>query len=211
MSMKKVIIADDHPVIAYALEPVLKSIGFESSLVITDLHQIIKAIKTDTPDLLILDVDFHNVNSLDVTKHIHTLWPDLPIVIYTMHRSPVVAKQFLAVGVSGFINKTTDFETLKEAVLQVMAGKRYFDNEILISMVNYVEGSEKLRSLSNREFLIYYAVVRGKSYKDIADEMNISINTVGSYKTKISSKLNLFTKKEWRELAYYNGVIQQFD
>ena len=204
-----IIIADDHSLLREALKksieevPGLKVIGEAGDGI--DLMGLL--IKT-TPDLIILDISMPNLPGLDAAKIIKARNPDIKILILTMHKSGEFLRRALAVGIEGYLLKENALADLVTAIETIRRGGNYISSllggKILREGIGLRLSGEVL---SPREIEILKLVAQGKSSKEIADSLSLSIMTVYNHRVNIKNKLNLKKNAELVRYAIEKGYI----
>ena len=204
-----IIIADDHSLLREALKksieevPGLKVIGEAGDGI--DLMGLL--IKT-TPDLIILDISMPILPGLDAAKIIKARNPDIKILILTMHKSGEFLRRALAVGIEGYLLKENALADLVTAIETIRRGGNYISSllggKILREGIGLRLSGEVL---SPREIEILKLVAQGKSSKEIADSLSLSIMTVYNHRVNIKNKLNLKKNAELVRYAIEKGYI----
>ncbi len=209
--MLKVLIADDHPVVRQGVKQILSD-GFR-------LHQfgeaenakeVFESISRKRWDLLILDVNLPDVNGLEILRQIKKVQPELPVLVFTIIDEDQIAVRVLKAGASGFISKGSLPDELVTAVRKIHTGGRYVSPHLAEKLVfNIYTGDEKPvhHKLSNREYQVICLIAAGKSVKQIAEELYLSVQTVRTYRTRILEKMNMKTDAELIHYAIHNHLI----
>ena len=202
---KRIFIVDDHPIVREGLalmmnrEPDLEVCG-EAEEAATALQ----AITSLRPDFLIIDISLNGPDGLDLLKSIRMRFPNLPVLILSMHDESIYAERALRAGAHGYIMKQEATEKVLIAVRQILDDKVYVSDRIANRMLQqYISGSatEKhspIAELSDRELEVFRLIGEGHSTRMIAEELHLSVKTVESYQAHIKEKLSL---KNGRELV----------
>ncbi len=209
--MLKVLIADDHPVVRQGVKQILSD-GFS-------LHQfgeaenakeVFESISKKKWDILILDVNLPDVNGLEILRQIKKVQPELPVLVFTIIDEDQIAVRVLKAGASGFISKGSLPDELVTAVRKINTGGRYVSPHLAEKLVfNIYTGDEKPvhYKLSNREYQVICLIASGKSVKQIAEELYLSVQTIRTYRTRILEKMNMKTDAELIHYAINNHLI----
>ena len=191
----QVLIADDHAMVRDGLRRIIES---EPDLCVTgqavDGNTTLERL-CDTPcNLLLLDLTMPAPNGPELIAQIREYWPDLPILVLTMHNQLAVARAALKAGASGFIAKDNDPELLLQALRRVAAGERYIEPRLAGALEAGVP-SNPVPALTAREGEVLQRLAVGQSNIEIANALCLSEKTVSTHKT------NLMAKLKFRSLA----------
>jgi DNA-binding NarL/FixJ family response regulator len=200
---RRIFIVDDHPIVREGLslmmnrEPDLMVCG-EAEEAATALQ----AITSTRPDFLIVDISLNGPDGLDLLKSIRVRFPNLPVLILSMHDESIYAERALRAGANGYIMKQEATEKVLIAVRQILNQKVYVSDRIANRMLQqYISGSANethspIAELSDRELEVFRLIGEGHSTRMIADELHLSVKTVESYQAHIKDKLSLKTGRE---------------
>ncbi len=200
---RRIFIVDDHPIVREGLslmmnrEPDLMVCG-EAEEAATALQAIIST----RPDFLIVDISLNGPDGLDLLKSIRVRFPNLPVLILSMHDESIYAERALRAGANGYIMKQEATEKVLIAVRQILNQKVYVSDRIANRMLQqYISGSANetispIAELSDRELEVFRLIGEGHSTRMIADELHLSVKTVESYQAHIKDKLSLKTGRE---------------
>ncbi len=211
--MIKIVIADDHKLIRAGL----KETVFKSSKNIDVVGEaangaeLMSLLEKVTADLLVLDITMPGKNGLDIIQEVRELYPELPILVLSMHPEERFALRSLKSGASGYLCKSDSLEELVDAVNRIVLQKRKYISpgvaeQLAMKMGNtdHVLLHEKL---SDREFQVFNRLVSGKRVTDIADELNLSVQTIHTYRSRIKEKMNITSNVELVRYAIQNKLI----
>jgi len=200
---KRIFIVDDHPIVREGLslmmnrEPDLMVCG-EAEEATTALQ----AITATRPDFLIVDISLNGPDGLDLLKSIRLRFPNLPVLILSMHDESIYAERALRAGAHGYIMKQEASEKVMFAVRQILDQKVYVSDRVANRMLQqYINGSpmeehSPVAVLSDRELEVFRLIGEGHSTRMIADELHLSVKTVESYQAHIKDKLSLRNGRE---------------
>jgi DNA-binding NarL/FixJ family response regulator len=210
-----VMIADDHPLVRSGLRILLERGGeFEVIAEASNGDEAIDLAVRHKPDVILLDVGMPRLNGPDAARSILEKLPKTRIVMLSMHSDEAYVLRALKAGARGYLLKVSPEADVLEAVRAVAAGKTYFSSSIKKLLVEEyvieaqrrgVEDSYDL--LSRREKEILQVLASGKTNREIADLLFISITTVETHRNNIFQKLNLHSLAELILYAVRKGLV----
>lgn len=164
------------------------------------------------PDVVVMDLSMPGIGGLAAIRRIRARDPAARILAFSIHDETVYAERALEAGATGYISKSCAPEILVEAVLAVAAGGHYIEQDIAQRLaVHKLTGKDAgaiSQLLSAREFDIFCLLARGRTLREIADELHIAEKTASNYGTQIKLKLGVRTSAEMARLAYLQGVFK---
>ncbi len=185
----QILLADDHAIIRNGLEMLLSNIGKRFTFNhASNKAEIFEKLQENTIDLMVLDLNFEEGNSLAWIKEIKTAFPEVKIIIFSSFDESVYKNRVLSLGANAFISKLSMPEEIILAFEQT-----FYDNEIaLIGNKSHKSNkSSYLNILSNREMEIALLFVKGMGNLEISNKFNLKKSTVSTYKQRIYDKLNV--------------------
>lgn len=213
--MIRIMLADDHAIIRDGIKQILADT--EDLLVAGEAAngtQILKLLAERDFDLLVLDISMPGKNGLELIKVIRKDRPDLPILVLSMHNEEQYALRALHAGASGYITKESDSDVLVAAMRKVATGGIYFSEKVsqLLAREHMPQAEELPHTrLSDREFEIFKKIVSGIRVSDIASELNLSVKTVSTHKSRILQKMHMVSDIELVRYAIGHGLEQAED
>lgn len=141
--------------------------------------------------LVLMDVDMPVMNGIQATKLVKTKFPDIKVLILTMHQEETLYNKLIAAQADGCLQKNVNSNELIRAIKQVMEGKGYFNNKTKRERKKKVQISDDAVHLTNREKEILKLIATGKSAKEIANILSISYRTVDTHRTNLKEKLKV--------------------
>lgn len=189
----QIIIADDHPLFRTALYQAIH-MGVASSRVYeADSHQALHELipSLDEVDLLLLDLKMPDADGLSGLETLRHDYPDLPIVVISANEDLNIVSQVKACGAFGFIPKSSQMQTLVQAINQVLGGEPYFPEGLAQIEAEHQEIREKLASLTPQQTKVLHMLNDGLLNKQIAYELDISEATIKAHMTAIFRKLGV--------------------
>ncbi len=209
--MIKILIADDHPLFREGMKKIIKEEPDMKIVAETESPpEVLELINTSKPDLLMLDISLPGRSGIDITKDVRSFHPKLPIIIISMHAEERFAVRALKAGASAYLNKECDAKVVLEAVRVVATGKKYITPKVAEQLAHDVDSSaSKLTHelLSDREFEVMQLIASGKTIRDIAEQLSLSINTINTYRMRIFEKMNLKTNIDLVHYSIQHGLI----
>ncbi len=216
MSTLKLLIADDHDIVRTGMKALLEDQpGWQVVAEAGTGRQAVEKAKATTPDVCVLDVTMPELNGLEAARQIKKLLPAIEILILTVHESEQIASEVLKVGARGYILKSDAGRELVAAVKAVSAHKSYFTSRItqMVSDSTLREGAAAIEAedigsrLTPREKEIVQLLAEGKSNKEAASALNISVKTVETHRTNIMRKLRFHSVGELVRYAVRNNIV----
>lgn len=191
----KILIADDHELIREGLKRILLE-GRTARQVgeALDAAEAIAAVRREKWDLVILDINLGGRSGLEVLKDIKAEFPRLPVLMLSMYPEEQFALRVIRAGAAGYLNKNLASRVLLEAVRQVQTGGRYVSPKVAEQLINAVQqpaGQALHATLSDREDQVLRLIGAGRTVGEIAQQLNLSVKTVSTYRTNILQKLGL--------------------
>jgi DNA-binding NarL/FixJ family response regulator len=192
--MIKLMIADDHAIVR---EGIKKILALTTDIVVkvqaVDGPDVLQKLKGRAGvDLLLLDLGMPGVVGMDLIVKIKASFPELPMLVFSMHNESQIASRAIRAGASGFISKDSDPEILLDAIRRVAGGGKYID-PVLAEQLAFDALLPEQRAphslLSDREFEVFALLVKGMRVNDIAEQLCISNKTVSTHKLNLMVKM----------------------
>jgi two-component system invasion response regulator UvrY len=207
----RVLIADDHAVFRRGLRETLAEFFFKVTFgEAKTAQETVELVRRHDWDVVILDISMPGKSGLDVLDDLRRLRPRLPILLLSMHPEEQFARRALKAGAAGYLTKESVPEELKEAVRKVVAGGRYVSATLAEKLaVDLREGADTPlhELLSDREFQVLRMIASGRSVKDIAEELSLSVKTVSTYRSRILEKSGMKTNAELIRYALQSQLV----
>ena len=174
-----------------------------------DAIQRIRALR---PDVAVIDLSMPQIDGLEVINRLHPEFPELPIIVLTMHAENQYVVRAIESGAMGYITKQSAPEHLVAAIRKVVTGVRYLTADAAEALALRVAQGRKagspLDDLSTRELQVLRRLALGHTNREIAGVYNISIKTVDTYRFRLLKKLSLRNNAELSRFAIQNGLIE---
>ena len=207
MSKTRVVIVDDHPMVAEGIQSILETYDdIEVVGVLSNGQEAIDQVEALLPDVMLLDLNMPVVSGLTATEIILEKRPETRILILSMHDSPEYINSALSHGAKGYVLKDVPTEEIKDAIDAVMTGARYLCTGATGSLEPVKTGARE--ALTNREQTILLQLAQGQSNKEVAATLDISVRTVETHRKNIKRKLGIASTAGLTRYALEHGVLQ---
>ncbi len=206
-----VVIADDHPVVRQGLRILLEGEGNHEIVgEAADGHEVVRLVKRLRPNIAILDIAMPLLNGLDCAREIKRSAPDTRIILLTMHNEEPYVLQALQAGARGYLVKTRAASDLVHAISEVRQGKIYLSPCISRTVVDafLTNAAPPCEVLSSRERQVLQLLAEGKSSKEIAGFLGLSVRTAESHRARIMKKLEIHDTPGLVRYAIRRGMIE---
>jgi DNA-binding NarL/FixJ family response regulator len=210
---KTVFVVDDHPLLRQGLALLINR---EPDLIVCgeaeEAQAAMSAIAAKKPDILIADISLNGPDGLDLLKSLRTLYPDLPVLILSMHDESIYAERALRARANGYIMKQEATEKVLVAVRRILSGDIYLSDRMANKLLHqYISGASadmnsRLSVLSDRELEVFRLIGEGRSTRQIAERLHLSIKTVETYQAHIKDKLSLRSGRELVQHAIQSKI-----
>ncbi len=207
----RVLIVDDHPVVQKGFAEILRE-NFTDIRIegVRTGREFIEGIKDRDYDIVLLDISLPDSNGLDILKDIRKKRPNLPILVVSIYPEELYALRAIKTGARGYLAKQCEPEEMIDAVNTVMSGKKYINPDFAGRMItNFESYTEKPahERLSNIEFRVLRMFGSGKNIKDIARELDLSINSIRAYRLRIMEKIDVKGTEGLIHYALKHGIM----
>jgi DNA-binding NarL/FixJ family response regulator len=210
-----IIIADDHRLLREGLRCMLENQpGLKPVAEAEDGRNTVKQVLKLKPDVVVMDVTMPDMNGIEATRQIKKDAPEVKVIGLSMHADKRFVTEMLKAGASGYLLKHCAFEELGLAIHTVAENRIYLSQEITgvviddyinITAHKVIKGTVNHSALSGREKEVLQMLAEGKSNKDIASVLNLSVKTVETHRQNIMEKLKLFSIAELTKYAIAEG------
>jgi DNA-binding NarL/FixJ family response regulator len=212
---RKIFLVDDHPLVRQALAQLISQ---EPDLIAAgeagDIDAGLKGIAQTKPDIVVADLSLNSCSGLRLIDEVHLRWPNIRVLVLSMHDEAIYAEPCLRAGASGYLMKSESPERVIDALRKIAAGKiAISDNEASKMLSSITRGSKDLSSaqtrFTNRELEIFQMLGQGLSPKDIAQKTHRSVKTIHTHLDRIKKKLHI---QDHRQLLLHasRAVNEQF-
>ena len=203
----RVAIVDDHPMVTEGIQAILESYDdIEVVATLCDGQEAVDKLAVLAPDVVLLDLNMPRLGGLSATEIILEQAPDTRILILTMHDSPEYISTALNYGAKGYVLKDVPTDEIKQAIDAVMRGERYLCTGAKGSLAPKTDGMRE--ALTVREQTTLLELAQGKSNREVAQALDISVRTVETHRKNIKLKLGISSTAGLTRYALEHGVLQ---
>ena len=209
--MIKILIADDHAIVREGLKQIVAD---TSDMIVTaeasDGHEVLALLSKNNYDVVVLDMAMPGLTGLDILKQIKRETPELPVLILSVHPEEQYAVRALKAGASGYLTKERAPDELITAIRKVSMGGKYITSSLAEKLAFELEvDTEKPphKTLSDREFQVMCMIAKGRTIKNIAEELYLSPKTVSTYRSRILEKMKMKSNEELTHYVINNHLI----
>jgi DNA-binding NarL/FixJ family response regulator len=206
----RVLLADDHTIVRQGLKALLEREGFQVVGEAADGHEAVRLVGTLAPDVAVLDLSMPLLNGLDAAAAIHTATPRTRTILLTMYTEDHQVVKALQVGIRGYVVKTQAAEDVVQAIREVSRGRVYLSPGISQVVVEgYLHKTEVPHDpLTPRERQALQLIAEGKTTKEVAAQLGLTVKTAESYRSRIMQKLDIHETASLVRYAIRRGLIQ---
>lgn len=206
--MQKVFLVDDHVILLNGLVSILEeNDDFEVMGTASNVADTLQFLRTKQPDVLITDYNLPDDDGLTLVRKARRLYPDLKILVLSMHDESHLVKEILKEGINGYVLKKDSESELIQALYDVKNGKTFLSNDINKMLIQSLHGNDEQKLLTEREREILKLIAKEYTNKDIAEELFISERTVETHRKNIFRKTKTNSLVGLIKFAYANNLI----
>lgn len=210
MNQIRILLADDHGVVRQGFRAIL---GQQADMVIVGEAgngREVMALAEDTkPDVIVMDVAMPELNGIEATRRLASSLPATRVLALSMHKDSVYVREMLKAGAKGYLLKDSVEHDLLEAVRAIARGGEYISPAVQPALLSpyRMGGTTPLDLLTSREREVLQLIAEGKTNKEVAVVLNISVFTVDAHRGRIMEKLNVHNVNELVRFAVRNGLV----
>ncbi len=206
----QVLLADDHVIVRQGLKGLLEREGFKVCGEATDGREAVRVAEVSHPDVAVLDLSMPGLNGIDAAREIMSLLPQTKTILLTMYSDDSYILQALSAGASGYVLKTQAWADLVQAIREVARGSLYLSPGVSRAVVDAYRARTSVPPdpLSPRERQILQLVAEGKTTKQIAEILGVSVKTAESHRSRLMAKLDIHEIAGLVRYAIRQGMIQ---
>ena len=209
--MIKVLVADDHAIVRQGLKLILtEEFNFLVFGEARNSQEVLEQIDKQDWDIVVLDITMPGRNGLEVLKELKRIKPELPVLVLSVHPENQFAVRVLKAGAAGYMTKENAPEELVKAIRKVLSGGKYVSTSLAEKLAFDLEVNTERpihETLSDREYQVLCMIASGKTVKEIAEDLSLSVKTVSTYRTRVLEKLKMKTNAELTHYAIKNGLV----
>ena len=215
MSAIKVLLAEDHTIVRKGIRALLDAVtDIEVVGEAENGREAVEKVGQLLPDVVLMDNTMPTLNGLEATRQIKKQFPEIMVLILTMHTDEEYIFQFLQAGASGYLIKKTAPKELVSAIKAVHRGDSFLSpsisRKVIDEYLRHVEETDKTDSytqLTNREREVLQLIVEGLSNKEIAEQLHLSVKTIGNHRINLMEKLDIHNVSDLTKYAIRKGII----
>ncbi len=213
---KQILIVDDHPIVRRGLadlvndEPDLEVCGQAANA-----QEALDCVQQVRPDVIICDLTLNGMGGLELIKRLHAADPHVKVLVSSMHDEMVYAERVLKAGGMGYINKQETIDKLVDGIHAVLAGNVFLSDKMTERLLkrrlrNQSDADESpVDTLSDRELEVFQLFGQGKTTKETAQRLNLSVKTIESHRENIKTKLGISNSNELTRRAVEYVINEQ--
>jgi DNA-binding NarL/FixJ family response regulator len=210
----RVLVVDDHKIMREGLRSLLeKQPDIEVVAEAESAREALKLVQEMMPDIVIIDVVMPSLNGIEATRRILSKVPTIKVIALSMYSDKSFVREMLRAGASGYLIKDCAFEELDEAIRAVIQDRTYITPRIVdIIVKDYFSQVEKpnssaLAALTSRQYEVLQLLAEGKTTREIAQQMSLSVKTIESHRQQVINKLNIHSIAGLTKYAIREGLI----
>ena len=214
MAPIRVLIADDHEIVRVGIRGLLEGSDFTLCGEVSNGREAVEAAATLKPAIVIMDLAMPELNGLDAARQIRAANPGIEVLILSMHQTEKIVRDVLGAGARGYVLKADAGRDLLSALEAQVQGKPFFSCNVVEVLLqgylngNAAKGSGRATALSPREREVVQLLAEGKSNKEVATGLNISVKTAETHRAHIMAKLGFHSIADLVHYALRNSLIE---
>lgn len=206
--MLKVLVVDDHPLMRKGIALTLSSeMDIDVIAQASSAEEALDMLKTLKPDAAVVDISLPGMNGIDLIKHMQSFYPEIKTLVVSRHDEELYAERAIRAGAKGYLMKLEAGDVIVKAIRRVAGGGIFISEEINHRLLMNMAGSKggksqsPLEILSDRELEVFELIGKGKTTREIAEKLFVSVKTVETYRSRIKEKLNMSSASELMQQA----------
>jgi two-component system, NarL family, response regulator NreC len=206
----RVVLADDHALVRQGIKSVLEREGLQVVAEASDGQEAIRQAKALAPDVVVMDIGMPTLNGMDAARELGRCCPKTKSILLTQHDEDQYVSEALSAGVRGYVLKSQVASDLIQAIQQVLRGQVYLSPGISAAVMAAVQskGQRPADPLTARERQVLQLIAEGKSTKDVASLLGVSVKTAESHRSRLMQKLDIHETASLVRYAVKRGLVQ---
>ncbi len=210
----RVLLAEDHTLVRAGIRALLESLGsVEVIAEAADGREALRLAQAHAPDILLMDITMKEMNGLEATARLATEHPATRVIILSMHADPIYVRQALQAGATGYLLKGADVAELELALKAVARGDTYLSPSVSKGLVGGLlsgkaPAANPLDELTPRQRETLQLIAEGKTTKEIASRLNLSIKTIETHRAQLMERLDIHEVAGLVKFAIRAGLVQ---
>jgi DNA-binding NarL/FixJ family response regulator len=207
----KILIADDHAIVREGLKQIVRE---TSDMILageaSNGCEVLELVRKYDYDVIVLDISMPGISGIGVLEQLKIENPKLPVLMLSIHPEEQYAVQSLKAGASGYLTKDSAPDELLDAIYKISTGGKYVTVSLAEKLANYLNSKSERpvhETLSSREYQVMTMIASGKRVKDIAEELNLSVKTISTYRTRILDKMDMKNNAELTHYCIKHGLV----
>ncbi|MDZ4337974.1 MAG: response regulator transcription factor [Pseudomonas sp.] len=210
----RVVLVDDHELVRAGIRSLLIEAGYQVVAEGSDGDQVEALVERHQPDVLLLDLTMRRCSGLEALTMVRSRWPQLPVILLSMHDTRDYVLKAMQMGASGYLLKDAAVIELQLALQSVLGGHRYLSPRVAGQVIDAASGrggEDPLELLTSRQQEVLYWLAKGKSNKEVAFILNLSVKTVDTHRAQIMERLAIRDLAGLVMYALRRGIIKLDD
>lgn len=211
--MISVMLVDDHDLVRTGIRRLLSDVrGIRVDSEARSGEEALEMVRRKRPDVVLMDVSMPGIGGMEATRKLTKTYPDLKVVVLTVHIDDPFPSRLLQAGAVGYLTKASSVDEMVQAIGDVAAGKRYICSEIAQSLaLSMLPGGDDspFDALSQREMQILLMLTQGEKPKGIAEKLHLSPKTISTYRYRLYEKLGVRNDAEMTRMSIRHGLMDE--
>jgi DNA-binding NarL/FixJ family response regulator len=205
----RIILADDHTIVRQGIKSLLEREGMQVIAEAADGREAIRHAEALAPDVVVMDIGMPTLNGMEAARELARCCPKVKPILLTQHDEPQYVSAALRAGVKGYVLKSQITGDLIQAIQQVLRGQVYLSPGISGSVMAALHSkTESSDPLTSRERQVLQLIAEGKSTKDVAALLGVSVKTAESHRSRLMQKLDIHETASLVRYAVKHGLVQ---
>lgn len=206
----RAILADDHALVRQGIKSLLEREGLQVLAEASDGQEAVRLAEKLAPDVMVMDIGMPTLNGMDAAREIGRCCPKIKAILLTQHDEDQYVSEALSAGVKGYVLKSQVASDLILAIQQVLRGQVYLSPGISAAVITAINSKSQRPAdpLTARERQVLQLIAEGKSTKDVASLLGVSVKTAESHRSRLMQKLDIHETASLVRYAVKRGLIQ---